>query len=244
MADLNRNSDGTFASKHAKYKNIFDEIQQMLDGVRPYPLRYRIKNELSVYAYEWYLTNVKKLSRLTTKNALGKNSDIYASKFEIGGLYQYVYDPLMQSKIDMSAYDTFPLTLVTGFDKKTGNMFGFNLHYASPRVRFFLFAKLLENGRIAGNDNNKKLLLNMTTLQAMSKFPELAACIHQYRPDGVKSNLIQIPVDQWRIAVVMPNANFKKMSEQSVWADSFKKAQDYRYGSDGTFMNKYRKGGK
>lgn len=237
-----RNSDGTFAGKNAKYKNIFDEIQQILDGVRPYPLRHRIRNEISVFAYEWYLNNVKKLSRLTTRNALQKNPNLSGGGIEIGGLYQYVYDPLLDSKIKMSAYDKFPLVLVTSF-AKNGNFYGFNLHYASPRVRFFLFSKLLENGRIAGNDSRKKLLLNMSTIDAISKFPELAACIHQYRKDGMKSNLIQIPVDQWKIAVVMPNAHFAKMSEQSVWAESFKKAHEQRHGG-GTYMHQYWKRGK
>lgn len=222
----NRNSDGTFAGKNAKFKNIFDEIQQVLDGVRPYPLRNRISTSIETFSYEWFLSNVKKLSRLTTKNALLKNSDLQANTIEIGGLYQYVYDPLEKSKIEMMAYDTFPLVLV--FNATDTGFIGLNMHYLSPRLRFFLFAKLLAIGNTTGSDKNKKLQLTWQLLKGATKIPEFMPCVHQYRRDRLRSSIIKIPLDEWKIAAVMPNAGFKKMSEQSVWAESFRQISKHR----------------
>ncbi len=221
-----RNSDGTFAGKDKKLKNIFDEIQQVLDGTRR-DLRHRITNEISIYSYEWFLKNVKTLSRLSTKNALLKNRDLAATSFEIGGLYQYVYDPLDESKKTMDAYDMFPLMIPIDTyhsDKNGPGVRGLNLHYLNSRLRFFLFAKLLEIGRISGSDKNKRLILTYKLLKDATKIPEFAPCLHNYLLKNVKSNLISIPVDEWKVAVVLPNANFKKMSEMAVWAESFRKA--------------------
>jgi hypothetical protein len=223
---IKRNSDGTFAGKNSKFKNIFDEIDQILDGVRPYNVRFKIRNEVSIYSHEWFLTNVKKLSRLATKNALSKNPNLLTSSIEPGMLIQYAYDPLEQSKIDMPAYDTFPLTLIFGMSE-TG-FIGLNLHYLNPRLRFFLFAKLIEIGKMSGSNKNKRLVLSWQLLKEAAKVPEIMPCVHQYRFDRVKSSFINIPIDEWKIAVCLPNANFKKMGEQSVWVESFRQASLHR----------------
>jgi hypothetical protein len=222
-----RNSDGTFAGKNAKLKNIFDEIQQILDGVRPYPLRFKIRNEVSVYAYEFFLSNVKKLSKLTTQKALESNMDLRVSSFELGGLYQYAYLPYEESQREMEAYDMYPLMLPIGEGtSKSGHKYiqGLNLHYINMRERFFLFAHLLEIGRVSGSDKNKKLMLTYKLLQAVSKNPMYKPCIHNYVMENVKSQIISIPIDQWKIACVMPNAKFKKMSEMAVHAASYRRA--------------------
>lgn len=220
----NRNSDGTFAGKNAKLKNIFDEIEKLLNDpdLKRGGKSFKIRNEVSIYSHEWFLSNVKKLSRLATKNALTKNTNLVTSSIQPGMLIQYAYDPLEKSKLEMAAYDTFPLTLIFG-QTDTG-FIGLNLHYLNPRMRFFLFAKLIDIGKVSGSDTNKKLLLSWQLLKESTKVPEIAPCVHQYRFDRVKSSFVNIPIDQWKIAVCLPNASFKKMNEQSVWAESFRQA--------------------
>jgi hypothetical protein len=220
----NRNSDGTFAGKNAKFKNIFDEIEKLLNepDLKRGGKSFRIRNDVSIFSHEWFLSNVKKLSRLTTKNALTKNTNLVTNSIEPGMLLQYAYDPLEQSKIDMPAYDIFPLTII--FGKTETGFIGLNLHYLNPRMRFFLFAKLLDIGKISGSDDKKRLILTWKLLEQATKAPEFAPCVHQYRFDRVKSPFVSIPIDQWKIAVCLPNANFKKMGEQSVWAESFRQA--------------------
>lgn len=234
---LNRNTDGTFAGKDARIKTIFDEIEKLLNdpATKRGGKAFKIRNEISVYAYEWYLSNVKKLSRFTTKNALMGTAKS-APNFQIGKLYQYGYLPFEESRNEMKAYDIFPLMIPIGYGRtkdgdREGKPFirGLNLHYIGPRDRFFLFADLLRISSISGTNENKRMQLSYELLQGLvTKNPNYIPCIHNYVMENVKTNIIQIPIDEWKIAVVMPNADFKKMGEQSVWMESRRKALVYK----------------
>ena len=87
---------------------------------------------------QWFQSNVRDIRR--TPSSLIKENQNFVTRFELGKMYMYMYDPKGRDKLKY--YDYFPITIclkryATGF-------MGINLHYLSPKYRALLMDGLYE----------------------------------------------------------------------------------------------------
>ena len=184
----------------------------------------RIKEELDKSGFksrtndarDWLKSKVASLS--PNRAALiqdGKAKD----KSMIGRMYFFFYDP--KTKDMLPYYDRFPL--VIPIERYSDGFLGLNLHYISPRQRFFLLDKLsvfLNNHKY---DESTRFALSYDVLKNATNAFEGTPCIKKYLYKQVKSRFLEISADEWDIAALIPYEYFNGATKNRVWADSRKK---------------------
>ena len=185
----------------------------------------RVKESLAKSGYEprtsearkWLRTKIPKLR--PTKSDLMRDRQRLRDKSFIGRMYFYYYDP--KTKDTLPYYDRFPL--VIPIERYSDGFLGLNLHYIHPKQRIILLDKLSE---VASNDayNEKtKLLISYQYLAAASKAFEANPCIKRYLFNHIESRFLEIPANEWDIAVMLPVESFVGASTSKVYSDSRKK---------------------
>ena len=184
----------------------------------------RIKEELEKTGFksrtndarDWLKSKVESLSPNRAALMQDGNSK---DKSMIGRMYFYFYDP--KTKDMLPYYDRFPL--VIPIERYSDGFLGLNLHYISPRQRFFLLDKLsvfLSNHRY---DENTRFMLSYDLLKNATNAFEGTPCIKKYLYKQVKSRFLEISADEWDIAALIPYEYFNGATKNRVWADSRKK---------------------
>lgn len=148
------------------------------------------------------------------------------SKFEVGRMYLFGYDP--KTKNDLPYYDELPLVLV--FKITPDGFIGLNLHYLSPGMRLklldYLFKyKIITNGQI------QKLALTYNRI-VQESHGMYKPCIKRYLLSHVRSQFILMDIDDWfrldrnghlyNTIITLPIDRFKKLSKEQVWVESDK----------------------
>ena len=167
-------------------------------------------------ARDWLKAKVESLS--PNRAALMKDGNT-KDKSMIGRMYFYFYDP--KTKDMLPYYDRFPL--VIPIERYQDGFLGLNLHYISPRQRFFLLNKLsvfLTNHKY---DENTRFDLSYDMLKNATNAFEGTPCIKKYLYKQIKSRFLEISADEWDIAALIPYEYFQGTTKNRVWADSRKK---------------------
>lgn len=120
----------------------------------------------------------------------------------IGKLFLYVYDP--KHKDVLPKYDTFPLIILV--DLTNNGFIGLNLHYLPALQRLNILNKLLENEKEI--NEKTRIYLNYNTLKSGYLTP-LKECYKKYLFNHVRSNFLEVPVEEWAKVVLLPIENFK-----------------------------------
>lgn len=176
---------------------------------------------------DWFNRKVKEHigDKMNVLQHLGDNIARQAKAPELGTLCMYFYDPKYKDKLPY--YDTFPLLLPFDFDGK--HFMGINLHYLYPMVRYKLLERLAQftthpddKGGKKVYDERTRLALTWKLLSDASQFPEVKPAVKKYLYSGkhIKSNFMIIPPSDWKSAIFLPTARFKKASETEVHARS------------------------
>jgi hypothetical protein len=138
------------------------------------------------------------------------------SRFQLGGLYYFYYDPKTKNSLDY--YDRFPLVLV--LDKDTEGFTGLNLHYLPVKYRIALLDKLMDFASLDSNNDIKRLKVTYEILNGSKRFREFKPCLKKYLYGHVQSKMLAVQSNEWDIAVYLPIQQFKKASVNEVWEDS------------------------
>ena len=184
----------------------------------------RIKEELDATGFEPRTSDARdwlkaKVSSLSPNRAALMQDGNSKDKSMIGRMYFYFYDP--KTKDMLPYYDRFPL--VIPIERYSDGFLGLNLHYISPRQRFFLLDKLsvfLNNHKY---DESTRFALSYDVLKNATNAFEGTPCIKKYLYKQVKSRFLEISADEWDIAALIPYEYFNGATKNRVWADSRKK---------------------
>lgn len=133
-------------------------------------------------------------------------------KVVYGKMFFFEYDA--KYKDTLPYWDRFPLTIF--FDFSPPHIIGLNLHYLTPYMRAQLMDKLNQYRNKKENDSDTFLRLNWKQL---SKIPEVKPAVKKYIISRVKM-AVQVPADEWDVAIFMPVARFQKATEKEVYRDS------------------------
>lgn len=167
---------------------------------------------------QWFKTQLKGMKNINRRALLKDDAFKVRSKTLPGRMFMYFYDP--KNKKTLPYYDRFPLIFMV--EKANGGFYGLNLHYLPPKQRAFLFDKLMQYSSNKRYDITTRLRLNYQMLKQASKLSFFKPCFKHYLTDHVRSQLIEVPADNWETVLFMPTENFKKKSVGTVWTDSRK----------------------
>jgi hypothetical protein len=172
----------------------------------------------------WLQENVRDLRTSPAKLAMEILAESRGGKFQMGGLYQFIYDPATKEKLPY--YDTFPLViplhLKPGSSGEPGFL-GLNLHYLPPLVRASFLDKLMDFAVLNSNDEPKRLMVTYDILKATERYKEFKPCIKHYLNKQVRSKMKAIKPNEWETAIYLPTANFQKATKPTVYKDSLNK---------------------
>jgi hypothetical protein len=141
---------------------------------------------------------------MNSKRILSDTDNVFAKRIIIGKMYFYCYDPKLKDELPF--YDRFPL--VIPIERYSDGFLGINLHYISNKQRMILLDKLyvlLNNKKF---DETTKLRISYDILNSARRFKEFAPCVKRYLYPHLRSKVLEIPPNEWEIAIFMPTEKF------------------------------------
>jgi hypothetical protein len=192
---------------------IFDNI--LIQGARQGIIPAR-----TVAAREWYRSAAGKLMTNITPGVFEKRTDEArkVSSMEFGYMYAFKYDP--KTKNDLPYYDTFPLIFPVRMD--SDGFLGINFHYLPPVLRAKLMNALYSTLTNKKYDDTTKVKISYSILQSASKYRYFKPMLKKYLRSHVRSQFLEIQVNEWDIAIFLPTESFRKADTGRVWEESRK----------------------
>lgn len=189
-------------------------------------------SRLTTLAQQKYQTQHKTMSRDSLRWLEGKVDELknrsniasnisnersrWVTKFELGGMYFFYYDP--KTKSDLPYYDRFPL--VIPLERYTDGFLGLNLHYLPLNYRLMFLDKLLDLAVLNKNDEIRKVRVTYEILTASKRFKEFRPCLKKYLTNQIQSKIIAVQPNEWDVAAFLPVQQFKKKNVEAVWQES------------------------
>jgi hypothetical protein len=192
---------------------IFDNI--LIQGARQGIIPAR-----TVAAREWYRSAAGKLMSNITPGVFEKRTDEArkVSSMEFGYMYAFKYDP--KTKNDLPYYDTFPLIFPVRMD--SDGFLGINFHYLPPVLRAKLMNALYSTLTNKKYDDTTKVKISYSIIQSASKYRYFKPMLKKYLRSHVRSQFLEVQVNEWDIAIFLPTESFRKADTGRVWEDSRK----------------------
>jgi len=192
---------------------IFDNI--LIQGARQGIIPAR-----TVAARDWYRSAAGKLMSNITPGTFEKRTDEArkVSSMEFGYMYAFKYDP--KTKNDLPYYDTFPLIFPVRMD--SDGFLGINFHYLPPVLRAKLMNALYSTLTNKKYDDTTKVRISYSILQSASKYRYFKPMLKKYLRSHVRSQFLEVQVNEWDIAIFLPTESFRKADTGRVWEESRK----------------------
>ena len=173
-----------------------------------------IKSRNSLDWYRKYCAS--KLSGINTFNDIKNTGEVVTmNKLRLGNIYTFQYSP--KHKDTLPYYDSTPM--IIPFKDLGSTFYAFNLHYLPHAQRAMAMDALFKISN-SGKTGNAELQSKYEVIMAMSKSSLFKPCVKQYLKSNVRSRFLEFKPEHWEIAIFLPTANFKKMSESKVHKDS------------------------
>jgi hypothetical protein len=171
-------------------------------------------------ARDWYRSAAGKLMSNITPGVFEKRTDEArkVSSMEFGYMYAFKYDP--KTKNDLPYYDTFPLIFPVRMD--SDGFLGINFHYLPPVLRAKLMNALYSTLTNKKYDDTTKVKISYSILQSASKYRFFKPMLKKYLRSHVRSQFLEIQVNEWDMAIFLPTESFRKADTGRVWEESRK----------------------
>ena len=171
-------------------------------------------------ARDWYRSAAGKLMSNITPGVFEKRTDEArkVSSMEFGYMYAFKYDP--KTKNDLPYYDTFPLIFPVRMD--SDGFLGINFHYLPPVLRAKLMNALYSTLTNKKYDDTTKVKISYSILQSASKYRYFKPMLKKYLRSHVRSQFLEVQVNEWDIAIFLPTESFRKADTGRVWEESRK----------------------
>ena len=197
--------------------------EELLSGASIFDSFHNLRKDAGVGKenWNWFRNTVNSSIRGVDRNQL-RNMIISdpirgRSRLFVGQLYCFFYNQ-PEYRTTLPFYDTFPMVLMLSRDKDT--FFGINFHYMPPKRRLQMFL-LLQKYR-QGN----KILLPYGTMKRVRTWKIFKSCFRRYKTSLISGNLINIPAEDWPIAINLPVERFKKSGKTAIWENTLREEQN------------------
>jgi hypothetical protein len=150
------------------------------------------------------------------------------SRLMLGKLFMFDYDPKGRDTLEF--YDVFPCVFIIELYKD--GFLGVNMHYLPYIWRAVLMDNLYEI--LTNQSMDKTTRLNMIMngykiLKKSAKYRHFMPCIRRYLFDNGRSRYMEVPADEWEIAIFLPLERFEsgigggRATRSHVWMDTRRK---------------------
>jgi hypothetical protein len=163
---------------------------------------------------DWFRNQARRVVHVNVNRLL--QDPRTADQMMPGKMYLFGYDPKWKEKLPY--YDAFPL--IFPFSIRGDRVWGINLHYLPIPLRAALMDELYSLVDNRFKNENKKLRMSYEVLNGAARFRIFKPCIKSYLRGHFMSKFLEIPYDEWDIAMALPLQRFKKASQSTVWEDS------------------------
>ena len=137
----------------------------------------------------------------------------------LGKMFMFEYDPKMKESLPY--YDKFPLIFPIAADEE--GFLGINLHYLPHTWRAILMDNLHDLLTNEDMDESTRLRLfnnGYTILKKSAKYRYFRPCVKKYLFEQVSSRFMEVPPDEWEIALFLPLERFHGVTRRKVWNDT------------------------
>jgi len=141
---------------------------------------------------------------------------IPVNKRNIGKMFMFYYLPKERNRLPY--YDRFPL--VIPFHLEQNSLLGLNIHYLPPKYRTLFMERLYSYLNQRTVDETTRFRISYKILKETTKLRYAKPCIRKYDYKWMRSRIVNIPSEDWNIAVHMPTERFRKQKRTKVWADT------------------------
>ena len=172
----------------------------------------KLSGEMNKLGYEkrspksrtWLKSQIKDLNGATSRRSLIQSRENMKPRSALGRMYFYYYDAKTKDKLPY--WDRFPLTIP--IEKYNDGFLGLNLHYLPPNYRLVLLDKLYEFTTNDKFNETTRMKLSYELLSGLTRLKEFSPCLKRYLFSHLKSQFIEVPADQWEIAIFLPVEQF------------------------------------
>ena len=177
-----------------------------------------ITHDFSQESIDWFRSAAQQVANVSAPRLMNDKKNIVSSLTvkNIGQMFMYFYDP--KTKETLPYYDKFPLILLVDFDE--GGHYGLNLHYLPPVLRAKLMDSLYTLRNNDKYDDTTKLKLSYKILSSASRFRYFEPCFKRYLSNYVQGQYLQVQIENWDKALMLPTERFVKASKSRVFKDS------------------------
>ena len=168
----------------------------------------------------WYQGQIRELGLSTINTQKMIQTGKLTTRVIPGYMYLFKYDPKDK---DLPYYDMFPL--VIPFRRVNTGFFGINFHYLPHMIRLNI---LKEFEKYATNKNipeKTRIRLNYRLMETSRVFRFVKPAIRQYSNQQLRTRLLIIPFNDWKVASQLPVQKFRKAPMEKAIRDTIKKSR-------------------
>ena len=165
---------------------------------------------------QWFQSNVRDIRR--TPSSLIKENQNFVTRFELGKMYMYMYDPKGKNKLPY--YDYFTITIC--LKRYASGFMGINLHYLSPKYRALLMDGLYEYYKEI--EGNSYFQIRYPTVKSVSRLRWAKPCIKQYQYGYLDSRIVEVLPEHMDMAVMLPSQRFRSKGSTTNANDIYRKS--------------------
>lgn len=170
---------------------------------------------------EWFRGQAQQVGSVQINRLENNMKDRLTTRFTYGRMYMYWYDA--KTKDTLPYWDKFPL--IFPIDPADGGFYGINFHYLPYMARARLMDALYSTLNNKNMDESTRIKANYSILKGAAKYKLFRPCIKHYLTSHVQSRFLNVPADQWDIALFLPLERFQKATKARVFADSMAKVR-------------------
>ena len=163
---------------------------------------------------EWFMEKVRSIGDGSVdRNAMLKSKSLKQAADTVAGkLYMFWYLP--KHRETLPYYDKFPLVLPLETQGET--LTALNLHYLPLDLRQGLFYSLLNRVSNEKYDESTYMKVTYNFLKNNGGLKAYKPCIKKYLARRIMGKIVNIPAQEWEIAVHLPTALWRKQNENYV----------------------------
>ena len=166
---------------------------------------------------KWFMEKVEKMTGTVNRdNIMQKRPLQEVSRVLPGMMYMFYYSPKGDNRLPY--YDSFPLVIL--INAYRGGMEALNLHYLPIHLRQKLFYGLLNTVSDRDVDENSFMRVTYEFLNSARSLKEYRPCFKKYLTEQIRGKIVQVPGNEWEIAVHLPLALWRKADEATVHRES------------------------
>lgn len=174
-----------------------------------------------VHGRDWYRERARATQNINVSRLINGNQDHIKANVMPGHMYIFNYDP--KHKETLPFYDRYPIVFPIKIE--ADSFLGLNLHYLPHLYRAKLMDALYDLTTDKKFDEKTRLRLSYNLLNSATKYKYFEPCVKRYLKSHVRSRFLNIPSNEWDIALFLPLERFT-VSKSKVYQDSINKIRN------------------